>query len=121
MTEDVPPALLYEQYHSTSYNAAKVDGRVEELLSDPFVHNSKGVYEFVLSGETEPQLLAVRLFDDKTKAQAYKQQTDKAKAASISNCPLCAVGNNANKTRISRPNEMDADHVTAWSKGGPRI
>ncbi|MEV8133406.1 DUF262 domain-containing protein [Pseudarthrobacter oxydans] len=109
---------LYELYHSTSYNAAKVDGRVEELLSDPFVHNRKGVYEFVLSGETEPQLLALRLFDDKTKAQAYKQQTDRAKADGISNCPLCAVGNNANKTRVYRPNEMDADHVTAWSKGG---
>ena len=28
------------------------------------------------------------------------------------------VGNNANKTRIYKLSEMDADHVTAWSKGG---
>ena len=36
----------------------------------------------------------------------------------MSNCPLCAIGDDANKTRIYKPNEMDADHVTAWSKGG---
>lgn len=34
------------------------------------------------------------------------------------NCPLCALGNNANKVRIYKFDEMDADHVTAWSKGG---
>lgn len=109
---------LYELYHSTSYSASMVDARVEELLTDPFVNNRRGVYEFVLGGETESRLLDVRLFDDKTKALAYKQQTDKAKAAGISNCPLCAVGSNANKTRVYRANEMDADHVTAWSKDG---
>ncbi len=36
----------------------------------------------------------------------------------MSNCPLCAAGGNANRTRIYKPAEMDADHVTAWSKGG---
>ncbi|MHA6695600.1 HNH endonuclease family protein [Homoserinimonas sp. A520] len=109
---------LYELYHSTSYDASKIDARLDELLSDPFVHNRKGVYEFVLSGETESQLLALRLFDDKTKAHVYRQQTDKAQAEGLSNCPLCAVGNNTNKTRIYNLSEMDADHVTAWSKGG---
>lgn len=109
---------LYELYHSTSYNASKVDARVDELLSDPYVNSRKGVYEFVLSGETESRLLDVRLFDDKLKTLAYKQQTDKAKADGVSNCPLCAVGNNANKARIYTIKEMDADHVTAWSKGG---
>ena len=60
----------------------------------------------------------IRLFDDKTKVAAYEQQTQKAKADGVSNCPLCAIGDNANKTRIYKLNEMDADHVTAWSKGG---
>lgn len=31
---------------------------------------------------------------------------------------LCAVGDNANKARIYDFDEMDADHVSAWSKGG---
>lgn len=36
----------------------------------------------------------------------------------VSNCPLCAVSGNSNRTRIYRMSEMDADHVTAWSRGG---
>ena len=31
---------------------------------------------------------------------------------------MCACGENANKSRIYKLNEMEADHVTAWSKGG---
>jgi DNA (cytosine-5)-methyltransferase 1 len=30
----------------------------------------------------------------------------------------CAVGNNANNARVYKLNEMDADHVGSWSKGG---
>ncbi len=35
-----------------------------------------------------------------------------------SNCPLCAIGHDANKEKIWNLNEMDADHVEAWSRGG---
>jgi hypothetical protein len=63
-------------------------------------------------------LLDVRLFDDSTKVAAYEQQTQKAQGEGVSNCPLCAMGSDANQARIYKLNEMDADHVTAWSKGG---
>lgn len=62
--------------------------------------------------------LAVRVFDDKVKQVAYAQQTQAAQARGKSNCPLCALGDTANKSRIYKFNEMDADHVSAWSKGG---
>lgn len=109
---------LYETYHSKSYNPAKVDAQVSTLLGDPFVDSRKGVYEYVLGGSTDHKLLSIRVFDDKTSTLRYQQQTDKAKKAGVSNCPLCAVGDNANKTRIYARSEMDADHVAAWSKGG---
>jgi len=109
---------LYETYHSNSYSASKVDARVEELRNDPFVSQYRGIYEFILSRETKTHLLELRLFDDKTKNQAYKRQTDKAMAEGKSNCPLCAHANNANNTRIYKLKEMDADHVAAWSQGG---
>jgi len=48
----------------------------------------------------------------------YAKQTTAAKAIGESNCPLCAVGHDANKSKIWRLDEMDADHVAAWSKGG---
>ncbi|MBX7132470.1 MAG: DUF262 domain-containing protein [Fimbriimonadaceae bacterium] len=109
---------LYESYHSNSYNAAELDAEVERLLIDPAVGNRKGIYEYLLGRKADPQLLSIRLFDDKTKAVAYQQQTQKAKLANVSNCPLCAVGDNSNKSRIYLLDEMDADHVAAWSKGG---
>lgn len=34
--------------------------------------------------------------------------------------PLCAVGDNANKARVYDSDKRDADHVTAWSRGGDR-
>ena len=109
---------LYEEYHDQPYNAEEMTRQVKELRADSAVHSLKGVYEYLLSGKTLTQLLDVRLFDDKTKANAYRLQTDKAQAEGVSNCPLCAVGNNANRTRIWKLKEMDADHVSAWSKGG---
>lgn len=109
---------LYEEYHETPYNSEDMTRKAHQLHNDPAVHSLKGIYEYLLSRETLPQLLDVRLFDDKTKSQAYTRQTDKAQFEGISNCPLCAVGDNANKTRIWKLKEMDADHVSAWSKGG---
>lgn len=109
---------LYETYQSNAYTAAAVDADIDTLRADPAVLNNRGVYEYLLGGKTDPKLLSVRLFDDRTKVAAYAQQTQKAKTDGVSNCPLCAVGNDANKTRIYKPDEMDADHVTAWSKGG---
>ena len=48
----------------------------------------------------------------------YQRQTAEARAKGVSNCPLCAIGHDANRTKIWKESEMDADHVTAWSKGG---
>lgn len=109
---------LYETYHGNAYNADKVDERVRTLYADPFVEERKGIFEFILGGERDTKLLEVRLFDEATKRVVYEEQTTKAQAASVSNCPLCAAGNTTNKTRVWRLGEMDADHVTAWSKGG---
>lgn len=109
---------LYETYHSNSYNPATIDAEVDALRADTQVLNNKGIYEYLLGGKTDPKLLNVRVFDDKTKVAACEQQTQKAKAAGVSNCPLCAVGGNPNESRIYKLNEMEADHVTAWSRDG---
>ena len=62
-------------------------------------------------------LLNVRVFDEATKKAVYAQQTAAAKEKGESNCPLCAIGHDANHTQIWDLKDMDADHVTAWSKG----
>ena len=109
---------LYETYHTKAYNPAQVANLVRKYYDDEFVSDKKGVFEFVLDGCQDTKLLNVRVFDDHTKKRVYERQTAAAKAAGHSNCPLCALGNNANRTRIYTIKEMDADHVTAWSKGG---
>jgi hypothetical protein len=109
---------LYETYHGKSYNPKKMSEAVEKLAADEYVTNRKGIFEYVLGGSADNKLLAVRVFDDKTKKVAYNKQTQEAKAKGRSNCPLCAIGDNANKKRIYELDEMDADHVSAWSKGG---
>ena len=116
--EGLPWGELYEKYHDNPYNTEDVRRRIDELLADEFVGNKKGVFEYVLGGEKNKPLLNVRIFGDSTKKKKYKEQTDKAIAEGHSNCPYCAIGDNANKTRIWKLSEMDADHVTAWSRGG---
>ena len=41
-----------------------------------------------------------------------------AEAKGISNCPLCAIGHDGVKSKVHKLDDMDADHVAAWSKGG---
>lgn len=109
---------LYETYHKNAYNPKMVWERVKALYADDFVKNRRGIFEYVLGGETDTKLLDVRVFDMKTSKAVYAKQTTAAKKKGESNCPLCAVGHLANRSRIYNFNEMDADHVTAWSKGG---
>ena len=110
---------LYREYHKNSYNKDEVAVRVNELLGDPQVTDHKGIFEYILSGEKTPKLLNIRIFDERTKKIAYTRQTEDAKKAQKSNCPLCAINANvALNKKIYKFGEMDADHVTAWSKGG---
>lgn len=109
---------LYNKYKGASLDPAKLEERVATLMGDPDVKNKRGIYEFLLGGEAEPKLLEVRVFDEKTKLAVYEKQTAAAEANGTSNCPICAMGTNANATRIYELGEMDADHVTAWSNGG---
>jgi len=109
---------LYEEYHKKAYNPEKVSAEVQKLYGDLYVNNRKGIYEYILGGATDTKLLNVRVFDDVIKKSVYGSQTKKAEAKGESNCPLCAIGHDANKSKLWKFPEMDADHVTAWSKGG---
>lgn len=109
---------LYERFHSQAYNHTQLSAKVRELMSDDFVTDRRGIFEYVLGGGTDTKLLNVRCFDTSTKRKAYDRQTTRAKADGVSNCPLCAIGHDANKQRIWALSEMDADHVAAWSRGG---
>jgi len=109
---------LYEEYHKKSYSPAKIAAEVHKLYGDPYIKNRKGIFEYILGGSGDTKLLDIRVFDEATKRSVYAKQTKEAETKEISNCSHCAIGHDANKEKIWSFGEMEADHVSAWSKGG---
>ncbi len=109
---------LFEKYHEKKFDVKKISAEVKKLFKDEFVTNKRGIFEYILSGGELVKLLNIRLFEGATKKTVYARQTEEAKNLEKSNCPLCAISAGKNSTKIWKYNEMDADHVTAWSKGG---
>lgn len=93
-------------------------GAARDAKNDEF-YTRYGVIEYILGGETEKRLPNVRVFDKRTTKAVHRRRTDAAKAAGVSNRPMRAASGQPNlEKRIYRESEMDADHVTAWSRGG---
>ncbi len=110
---------LYETYHNKPYNPNEVSQLVHKLYADPYVKNRRGIFEFILGGCKHTELLDVRIFDEATKRTVYANQTAEAKEKGKSNCPICASDVRPEiNSKIWEQKDMDADHITAWSKGG---
>lgn len=109
---------LYKEYRNGEYDPERISKRVHELYGDSRVESKKGVFEFILGGEKDTKLLNIRVFDDITKKATYERQTADARASGKSNCSYCAIGHAASADKIWAFNDMDADHVRAWTKGG---
>lgn len=109
---------LYETYHNNSYDPQKVSEELRKLLGSYEIKDRRGVFEYILGGSSDTKLLNVRVFDEPTKKTVYAEQTREAEAKSVSNCSYCAIGHDSNKDKLWAYNDMDADHVSAWSKGG---
>ena len=109
---------LYETYHTKSYDSNAVSQELKKLYADPYIKNRRGIFEYILGGSIDNKLLEVRVFDEATKKAIYTTQTAEANKKGVSNCPLCELGHESNKAKVWKLADMDADHVTAWSKGG---
>jgi hypothetical protein len=112
---------LWLEYGTTHFDSQEVTRRVRTLIADPYVENKRGVFEFVLGGEKAKNLLGIRVFNPAQKQRQYDIQTAKAKDEGVSNCPHCVIEASSNLTKIWPLNSMEADHVSAWSKGGESI
>lgn len=112
---------IYETYHTHPFSTSEIESRVAELMKDEYVRNKRGIFEFVLTeamGNPQYQLLDIRFFEPSVIKSVYARQTEEARDNDTSNCPLCAIGHDATAKKIYKIGEMDADHVTAWSRGG---
>ena len=92
--------IFYNKYGSGKYDPKVMEARIVELLDDEDVSNQKGIYEYLLDGQERH--LNIRAFSPKMARTAYERQKGI--------CPKCG--------KHYEIEEMQADHITPWSKGG---
>lgn len=91
---------LYNAHKDEDLDATQLEKRVAKLMEDDDVTKKRGIYPFVLDGKETH--LNIRAFTSSQRRQAYERQKGV--------CPVCNQ-----KFAIE---EMHADHITPWSKGG---
>ena len=91
---------LYNRFGGAAADPKRLEARIVELLDDEDVTNQRGVYAYLLDGD--PRHLSIRAFTPKMARSAYERQKGV--------CPRCG--------RKFAIEQMQADHVTPWSKGG---
>lgn len=93
---------LYNEFKGNIYNPAALETEVERLMADDDVQKKSGVYEYLLSGKARENALNIRAFSESQRRTVYTKQKGV--------CPKCG--------KHFRIENMDADHITPWSKGG---
>ena len=96
---------LYNEHKDKNLNPKEISKKVAELMEDEEVTSKKGIYQYILTGKEK--YLNLRTFSQKQKRESYEKQKGI--------CPLCVGDNKSKEWQIE---EMEADHIKAWSEGG---
>lgn len=94
---------IYRTHAGSIWNPVKLEAEIYQLMIDEDVTSKKGIFEYVLSGNT--RLLSIRAFSEKQKREAYERQKGI--------CPVC--------NKEFKIEEMEGDHITPWHLGGQTI
>jgi len=94
---------IYNKYKNQKLNPEELEEEIRDLMEDEDVTNKRGIYSFLF--DRNERELNIRLFSDKQKREVYEFQKGI--------CISCGEKYNIE--------EMDADHITPWSKGGKTI
>lgn len=95
--------FLYNEFEAQSFDSAKLEKEISELMQDEDVGNKKGIYLYVLNRKEKH--LNIRAFSDKQRREAYERQDGI--------CIKCG--------EHFELSEMEADHITPWHEGGKTI
>lgn len=99
----VPFGLLYNEYGNNEYDPGKIEENVSALMMDEDVRKKSGIYLYIFTGNEKE--LNIRTFTDGEKRTTYEKQKGI--------CVHCS--------KFFDINEMEADHIRPWSKGGKTI
>lgn len=99
--------ILYNEYGNNVYDPNELENEISRLLQDDDITKQKGIYEYLLSGKTKEKVLSIRAFTDNEKMTMYERQQGI--------CPMCKAEGIDIKWKLE---EMHADHILPWSKGG---
>lgn len=91
---------LYHDFRDNHYDTTLLEQEIDNLMRDDDVTSSKGIYLYVLT--RQERFLNLRTFDQRARRAAYESQQGR--------CSLCGM--------TYKYEEMEADHIIPWSKGG---
>jgi len=94
---------LFDEHGKDKLDPSKLECEISKLSKDSDVENKRGIYSYVLNGDE--RFLEIRAFDENDRVEAYEKQKGI--------CPNC-------KEKF-KMQEMEADHIKPWSKGGRTI
>lgn len=91
---------LYDKYKGETFDTVELEQEIQDLMIDDDVTSKKGIYSYVLT--RNEKYLSIRTFTDGQKRAAFEKQKG--------SCKKCG--------KYFELKEMEADHITPWSKGG---
>mgnify|MGYP000963225892 CR=1 FL=1 len=95
--------VFYNKYGAGQYDPKQLEARIVDLMDNEDVTKSSGIYEYLLDGDERH--LSIRAFTPKMARAAYERQKG-----------ICAKCK-----KHFEIDDMQADHITPWSKGGKTI
>ncbi|MCF0210255.1 MAG: DUF262 domain-containing protein [Bacteroidales bacterium] len=98
--KNVEWGLLYNKFKDHKLDATALEKEIKLLMEDDEVENKKGIYYYVL--DRAEKHLNLRAFSKSMARSVYEKQKGI--------CPICK--------KHFEFEEMEADHIIPWSKGG---
>ena len=95
--------IFYNKYGVDKHDPKQLEARIVQLMDDEDVTKVSGIYEYLLDGDERH--LSIRDFTPKMARVAYERQKGI--------CPKCK--------KHFKIEDMQADHITPWSKNGKTI
>ncbi|MCY4163865.1 MAG: DUF262 domain-containing protein [bacterium] len=94
---------LYATHKNKNLDPTQIETEVAALMSDEEIKMKCGIYEYVLT--RDERHLNLRAFEDHIKRTVYEKQGGK-----------CAITG-----ELMKFDDMEADHITPWSRGGKTV